>query len=203
MINVGWNVYYGQARSKQRTVPHPICPAIPKDGGVDRIWLDLLNPISPRGNQTSRVGCPTGSALTARRLLTPKGDRDRRAPSPLVVVTPRGTAIRRGTNRPARSLAAGFGRPKMTATKNQIPPRPDASPDGETPFRGGQTPELGWLRSMKSGTSAPREMQQMNWGSSTSGVFSPRESVSGARLVRASPGPMLSWASASSGISPP
>lgn len=109
--------------------------------------------------------------------------------------------------RPARPLIRGCGTPETGSegnhSTNQIPPLGDPPPDGGQPLWGGQAPELGWIRSVKTGTSAPREMQQWNWGSSTSGVYSPRESVSGARLVRASPGPMLSWASASSGISLP
>lgn len=118
--------------------------------------------------------------------------------------SPRGApTVGKDTVRPARPPIGGAGSPKRASSNNRIPPHPGVPPDGGAPFRGGQAPELGWLRSMKSGTSAPREMQQMNWGSSTSGGYSPRESVSGVKLVRADPGPMLSWASASSGISPP
>jgi hypothetical protein len=59
------------------------------------------------------------------------------------------------------------------------------------------------FQSMKTEPDAPREMQQKNWGSSTSGVYSPRESVPSTMPVRANQRSMLSWASASSGISPP
>jgi hypothetical protein len=189
------------AASNERRLIRPTLPS--KDGEVDWTWLDLPNPASPRGLRTERAGCPTRSALIARRLLAPEGGQGRHATSPLSAVTPRGADGRRRTVGPARPPIGGAGSPKRASSNNRIPPHPGVPPDGGAPFRGGQAPELGWLRSMKSGTSAPREMQQMIWGSSTSGGYSPRESVSVVKLVRADPGPMLSWASASSGISPP
>jgi len=102
--------------------------------------------------------------------------------------------------------------PPTTRRRLDEPNRPPTQPstlNKETrtgwdgPSRGKVCTGTNWLLSIKNGTIAPREMQQKNWGSSTSGVFSPRESVPGTKLVRACPRPLLSWASASSGISPP
>lgn len=111
-------------------------------------------------------------------------------------------------NRSKRCPTQPF-QPPEGAWMNQTDRRPNHRPSKETrtgwggPSQGKVCTGTNWLLSIKNGTIAPREMQQKNWGSSTSGVFSPRESVPGTKLVRACPRPLLSWASASSGISPP
>jgi hypothetical protein len=84
----------------------------------------------------------------------------RAAPDRALLAAPKGNPVDR----------IGYWTDRRRSPEGVVTIEPDL-PEGR------QAPETGWLQSMKTGTSAPREMQLMNWGSSTSGVYSPRESV--------------------------